>query len=122
MGWFLRRNNEEEVKNSSEYKELKKSMVDDPILESYILPKRDEILAINELADIKAREMNKRIRNIVAERLNLEEGRFDTTRTTEKTNDISLSQYQESEIERAKKLLQEQGYDVVKKEEINNLK
>ena len=122
MGWFLRRNNEEEVKNSSEYKELKKSMVDDPILENYILPKRAEILAINELADIKAREMNKRIRNIVAERLNLEEGRFDTTQTTEKTNDISLSQYQESEIERAKKLLQEQGYDVVKKEEINNLK
>lgn len=115
MNWFLSVNYIKELLNSSEYKELKKSMVDDPILESYILPKRDEILAINELADIKAREMNKRIRNIVAERLNLEEGRYGTPQC----DDI---RQQELEIEQAKKLLQDQGYDVVKKEEINKLK
>ena len=122
MNWFLSVNYIKELLNSSEYKELKKSMVDDPILESYILPKRDEILAINELADIKAREMNKRIRNIVAERLNLEEGRYGTPQDTDKTYETTMEKYQESEVEQAKKLLQEQGYDIVKKEEINNLK
>ena len=115
MGWFLSTNYMKELMNSSEYKELKKSMVDEPILENFILPKRDEILAINELADIKAREMNKRIRNIVAERLNLEEGLCGMQQCDD-------TYQEENEIERAKKLLQEQGYDVVKKEEINNLK
>lgn len=122
MGWILEHVSDEIVKNSAQYKELKKSMVDDPILESYILPKRDEILAINELAEVKAKEKKKEIRNIVAERLNLEEGRYGTPQNTEKTYETTMTKYQESEIERAKKLLQEQGYDVVKKEEINNLK
>lgn len=122
MGWFLKTNYMDELLNSSEYKELKKSMVDEPILESYILPKRDEILTINELAEIKAKEKNKEIRHIVEERLNLEEGRGETPQNTEKTYETTMTKYQESKIEQAKKLLQEQGYDVVKKEEINNLK
>lgn len=112
----------EELMNSAEYKELQKSMVEESALERYILPKRDEILAINELAEVKAKEKNKKIRNIVAERLNLEEGRYETPQCDDTLDSRFFRRQQELENERAKKLLQEQGYDVVKKEEINNLK
>lgn len=122
MGWILEYVSDEIVKNSTEYKELQKSMVEETVLERYILPKRDEILAINELAEVKAMEKNKEIRNIVAERLNLEEGQCGTPQCDDTLDSRFFRRQQELEIERAKKLLQEQGYDVVKKEEINNLK
>ena len=122
MNWFLSVNYMKELMNSAEYKELQKSMVEESALERYILPKRDEILVINELAEVKAKEKNKEIRNIVAERLNLEEGRYGTPQCDDTLDSRFFRRQQELEIEQAKKLLQEQGYDIVKKEEINNLK